>query len=283
MTRSTTIRAGIAWRTDFDTNSATSMSACGPSGNRPNCAKLRAIASSRADSSVSTSTVSRNSSGALRRSRSTANRIGVSGFLSSCAKRRADSRNASARSASSARCRPAVSSRAIVRMLVLSTSNSGAPRRSVCSGMARSSRMIRVHPTNSSNGRLSWRLKCPATRDAPTATITTTSNAPTAISRIVRFATKSNRLANSTDCFNSVSCASSNRRCSTDSDEVRAALKADSPVRATRSHAEPADISESARLAVPVHSRLIAIVGMTANSSSVVNSRVRNGACIRMR
>ena len=151
----TASRSGTVLRATRVTSSDTSMSAAGPSGSRPNCAKLLAIVSRRAASSASTSTVSRSSSGADRRSRSTANRIGVSGFLSSCAKRRADSRNASARSASSARRRPVSSSWAIVRIPVRSTSNSGAPRRSGCSGMGRPVRISPVHPTSSSSGRLS--------------------------------------------------------------------------------------------------------------------------------
>ena len=48
-----------------------------------------------------------------------------------------------------------------------------------------------------------------------------------------------------------------------------------------RSHADPADISDSARLAVPVHNNVTAIVGTTANRSNVANSRDRNGARVR--
>ena len=131
----------------------------GPSGSRPNCANARDIWSRRLVSVRSTSTTSPSEGGASRSSRAIANWIGVSGFFSSCAKRRALSRNARRRSASSARDRPSASSSDIARMRCRNVSNSGAPRTGVSGGKASPCAIRSVQPTSSLSGRLSCRLR----------------------------------------------------------------------------------------------------------------------------
>jgi len=91
-------------------------------------------------------------------------RIEVSGFLISCATRRATSRNARSRSASSSRSRAAASAAASSRSAWRSDSNSGAPRSGAPAGSGSRWRIKRVQPTSSSIGRESWRDRWPASR-----------------------------------------------------------------------------------------------------------------------
>ena len=190
-----------------------SISAGGPSGSFPKSAKLFAMRSSRSDSISMTSTSSCSCAGAWPRSRASANRIGVRGFLISCATRRAVSLNAWSLSASIACCRPCASSDTISRMLRLSVSNSGAPRTLLVvtsivpppspffcvvettfgsggGGSDSPCPISSVQRTSSSSGRLNWRLRCPATRDAAPVSTSRARTPAIAMTRTVRAARK---------------------------------------------------------------------------------------------
>jgi hypothetical protein len=71
---------------------------------------------------------------------------------------------------------------------VRSVPNSGAPRGSVPSGSGEPARISAVQPTSSSIGRLSCRLRCPATREAITVSTTRPPMAATMTTRIERAA-----------------------------------------------------------------------------------------------
>ena len=165
--------SGTAVRPSSSSSSTMSTSLCGPSGRRPKSANSFASRSSRSVSESITciavsvrpsATVRESFRGrpAVRRSWSTAIRIDVSGFLISCATRRATSRKARRRSASSSRSRAAASASASSRSAWRSASNSGAPRVTRPAGIGSCRRINCVHPTSSSMGRDNCRARCPA-------------------------------------------------------------------------------------------------------------------------
>ena len=233
------------------------------------------MASSRADSVDSTSTASASSGGTPRFSRSTAKRIGVSGFFSSCATCRADSRNAARRSASIAARRPASTSVAICRMPSRSRPNSGAPRAPATAGSGSPRLMRSVHPTSSCRGRLSCLLRWPAARDASrvsSARPTRPVIRRTGTNRCVR---NSNRCAYDTDVATCRSCSANARSSSADRGARRATSSALAPLAATLSHAAVPLSFGSSHAVVPLHASVSTIEGTNANSARMRNSRER--------
>jgi len=276
----TVVPSGTALRAQARASSARSTSARGPSGSRPNCAKLRAISSSRCDSVSSTSIVSPSEAGASRRRRAIAKRMGVNGFLISWATCRAASRSAVARSASSARMRPSRSSSAICRIRLRRTTNSGAPLRGGPSGSGSPRPIIPVHPTSSLSGRLRFRLRWPATRDATSPMNNVAARASSAASTGARRVTRNSIWwPRSRPSSSARRCSSSSARCSGVSGADFAAAIAREPVSAIRSIAGVVPSSGSARTTVISHAAVSTMVGISAKPSRMRKRRARKPTC----
>ena len=202
--------------------------------------------------------------------------MGVSGFFSSCATCRADSRKASSRSAAMADSRPRSRSAAIARMRSRNTPNSGAPRCVTRSGSGSPLVIASVQPTSSSSGRLSCRLRWPAMREARYVRNARRMSPTASSAGPVCRARYSNRRACVTELASSCSWRVSAAFASSDAGASSASRTARDPDAATLSQAAAPLIRGSTRLVAPPHATVRTSDGTSAKRARMTKRRARN-------